>query len=216
MKDSYKLVDSPFVSPSPAGAYFCASDNKDIPARRLLQLLMKKKSTSTVTLMMVELMATVGVNRKELFSLLYRMQTLGWLEGSEKKRKVPEGELEDMLPRLLMELSESGQALLADEQGSHVSSQGFTLKVADELSALSADILSVYESHKSLLRKDLSLNTAAWSMIDSAGNGQICFWPLWIGKHRFVLVIKGEALLNQAALIQLIWLLSIKYSSVKK
>ena len=48
-------------------------------------------------------------------------------------------------------------------------------------------------------------------MIDAAGNGQICFWPLWVGNQRFVLIVKGTPQLNKAALIKLIWKLSIRF-----
>lgn len=207
----YQLSESIYLSPTPAGAYFCVSANSESPSRKLLQALLKRKST--VKLDSDELLLLTGINdRNELFELLYRMQELGWLDGCEQQETVASGGLEDVLPELLVKLSGSGKALLADEQGFYISAQGIPHETAEELSALSADIFSMYERHQGLLKNNLGLETSAWALVDAAGNGQIAFWPLWVGKHRFVLVIQGIPLLNQIEFMYLIWVLSIRYS----
>lgn len=209
--DEYQLSENIYISPTPAGAYFCVSSNSESPSRKLLQALLKEKTTTRLD--SEALLLLTGINEKsELFDLLHRMQSIGWLDGVEEKEIVSEAGLEDILPELLVVLSDSGKALLADEQGFYISAQGFPHETAEELSALSADIFSMYERHQGLLKNNLGLETSAWALIDAAGNGQIGFWPLWVGKHRFVLVIKGVPLLNQAALMKLIWVLSIRYS----
>jgi len=212
MSEQFQLTDNVYISPTPAGAYFCVSSNADVAARKLLKVLMMQ--AETLPLDINELRARLELkSEEELFNLLYRMQELGWLEGIEQKVTAPEGGLEDLLPELLLGLSDSGKVLLADEQGFYISSQGFPHETAEELSALSADLFSLYERHQGLLRNNLSIETSAWAVVDAAGNGQVGFWPLWIGKHRFVLIIRGVPLLNQAALKTLIWLLSIRYSN---
>jgi hypothetical protein len=55
------------------------------------------------------------------------------------------------------------------------------------------------------------LDTAAWALVDAAGNGQVGFWPLFIGEQRFVLVVSDFPYLNQQALTTLVWALSIRY-----
>lgn len=208
--DEYQLSENIYISPTPAGAYFCVSSNSESPSRKLLQALLKEKTTTRLD--SEALFLLTGINEKsKLFDLLHRMQSIGWLDGVEEKEIVSEAGLEDILPELLVALSDSGKALLADEQGFYISAQGFPHETAEELSALSADIFSMYERHQGLLKNNLGLETSAWALIDAAGNGQIGFWPLWVGKHRFVLVIKGVPLLNQAALMKLIWVLSIRY-----
>jgi len=212
MSEQFQLSDNVYISPTPAGAYFCVSGNTDVAARKLLKVLMMQ--AETLPLDINELRARLELKSEdELFNLLYRMQELGWLEGIDQKVIAPEGGLEDLLPELLLGLSDSGKVLLADEQGFYISSQGFPHETAEELSALSADLFSLYERHQGLLRNNLSLETSAWAVVDAAGNGQVGFWPLWIGEHRFVLIIRGVPLLNQAALKTLIWLLSIRYSN---
>jgi hypothetical protein len=209
-KDQYQLLENVYISPTPAGAYFCVSANTDSPSRKLLQSLLKETTTTLLDLDDL-LVLTEMKDKKDLYDLLYRMQSLGWLDGVEEQEFVPSGGLEDILPDLLMGLSDSGKALLADEQGFYVSAQGFPHETAEELSALSADVFSMYERHQGLLKNNLGLETSAWALIDAAGNGHIGFWPLWIGKHRFVLIVKGVPLLNQTALLTLIWVLSIRY-----
>ncbi|MDQ7072636.1 MAG: hypothetical protein Q9N32_02575 [Gammaproteobacteria bacterium] len=208
-QDAYQLSKNVYISPTPAGAYFCVSANSNSPSRKLLQVLLTQKQTLLPD--NYKLQSLTGLtDQNELYELLYRMQSLGWLDGVEQQQTAPEG-VEDVLPDLLVTLSESGHALLADEQGFYLSAQGFPHETAEELSALSADIFSMYERHQALLRNNLGLETSAWALVDAAGNGQIAFWPLWVGKHRFVLVIKGVPLLNNPALMKLIWALSIRY-----
>jgi len=43
------------------------------------------------------------------------------------------------------------------------------------------------------------------------GNSQVGFWPIFVGEHRFGLVIGGLPQLNQAALISLVWALMMRY-----
>jgi len=208
--DSYQLSNNVYVTPTSAGAYFCVSGEGDLPSRKILHTLLKKPAT--LPLNIDELLSLAGLtNESDLLGLLYRMQTLGWIQGVDFQETAPEGELENILPELLGALSDLGKVLLADEQGFYLSSQGFPHETAEELSALSADIFSIYDRHQGLLKNNLSLETSAWAVVDASGNGQIGFWPLWIGGHRFVLIIKGVPLLNQSALMRLVWVLSIRY-----
>ena len=59
----------------------------------------------------------------------------------------------------------------------------------------------------------MGLTTSAWSLSNAAGNSLIGFWPLWIGVHRFVLIIEGVPFLNQPAFMKLIWALSVRYET---
>jgi hypothetical protein len=89
------------------------------------------------------------------------MQGLGWIEGCESPRSAPAAALEDLLPDLLLPLSGSGKALLADSQGFYLDSDGFPHEAAEELSALSADLATLHERRHSLLRNNMSLETSA-------------------------------------------------------
>ena len=114
MSDTFQLTGNVYLSPTPAGAYFCVSGNADVASRKLLKILMMQ--TETLPLDINELRSRLEMDEDELNNLLYRMQELGWLEGLEQKQLVPEGGLEDLLPEILLGLSDSGKVLLADEQ----------------------------------------------------------------------------------------------------
>ncbi len=143
--------------------------------------------------------------------LLKRLQKLGWVQGTPEVQYAPQGNLEALLPDLLIPLSGNGKVLLADYQGFYISGHGFDQEYVEELSALTADLASLQERHMNLLTRDLDMSTSAWALVDAAGNSQIGFWPLYIGEHRFVLAVEGMPCLNQPALMQLIWVLSVRY-----
>lgn len=208
----YQLADNLYISLTPAGAYHAVASNGEEPYRKLLKSILRYRSTPTLTLEgLTEWTGKEDAN--EALDLLYHAQALGWVEGLQAPRMVPEGSLEGVIPGLLPALSGSQKVLLADNQGFYVSSSGFNHETAEELSALSADIASLHDRHIGLLRQNLGLGTAAWALIDSAGNTQIGFWPLFIGEQRFVLIVGGVPYLNKPELVSLIWSLSIRYDN---
>ncbi len=209
----YQLADNLYIAATPAGAYYAVSGPEDDPSRQLLRALLRLEATPPLSLNGLQEW-TGSDDGNESLELLYHAQTLGWLEGVDQQRTAPTGALEDIVPDLLPALSGSGKALLADDQGFYVSSQGFAHETAEELSALSADIASLHDRHRGLLRNNLGLGTGAWALIDAAGNSQVGFWPLFVGDQRFVLAVGGMPHLNQSALTSLVWVLSTRYGAL--
>jgi len=203
--------DKLYVMPTPAGAYFAVSRPHTDPCRTLLTTLLQYRRSPLLTLEDLVIWSQ-SENEKDALDLLNRVQSKGWLQGTETSLKAPDEVLENILPDFLAPLSVDGNALLADHQGLYLASCGFKSRFVDELSALTADLASLQERHLSLLSTNLDLQTSAWALVDAAGNSQIGFWPLYIGEHRFVLAIGGAPSLNQPALTRLIWALSIRYS----
>jgi hypothetical protein len=208
----FSLAEGLFVSTTPAGAYYAVSYPGHEDYRRLLRSLLMRDVTPALSLDALKEWVADHDEHK-VVSLLQRAQGLGWVEGLEQPEQAPVGALEDILPGLLRPLSRSGKALLADGEGFYVSAQGFPHEAAEELSALSADLASLDSRHRRLLTNNLRLTTAAWALVDAAGNSQIGFWPLHIGASRFVLVLAGDPRLNQPALTRLIWALSVRYGA---
>lgn len=210
--NNYQLINRCYVIPTPAGAYYAATSQGKDPARQLLVALMSDKQSHLLGVPQVS--KWTGLKKQEdVLSLLYRMQELGWIQGEENIREAPMGKLEDILPSLLMDLSGSGKALLADSQGFYLATYGFSHESAEELSALSADLLALHKRHKGLLNNNLGMNSSAWSIVDAAGNSQLGFWPLYVGTQHFVLVLSGVPHLNQLSFVQLMWVLSKRYNS---
>ncbi len=209
----YQLINRCYVLPTPGGAYYASTTQTDEPAKRLLVALMSGEHSQLLGV--PQACKWTGLKKQEdVLDLLYRMQNLGWIQGEEVSREAPSGTLEDILPSLLMNFSSTGKALLADNQGFYLASHGFSHETAEELSALSADLLALHERHKGLLNNNIGLHSEAWSVVDAAGNSQVGFWPLYIGNQRFVLVLSGVPHFNQLAFVQLVWVLSKRYNII--
>lgn len=208
----FRLVSGLHLYPTPVGAYQAiSSPNTDKP-RSLIQRLMKLEETPQLKEQQLMLLTDHDEPQKAM-EVLHHCQKLGWVQGVEKPILSPAGALEDLLPVLLGKLSEQGKVLLADEQGFYLASSGFPHEVAEELSALSADSATVHQRRSGLLYNNLGIASHAWAIVDAFGNSQIGFWPIFIGSHRFVIVIAGIPHFNQADFVTLVWALSKRYTS---
>jgi hypothetical protein len=199
-----------YLEPTPAGAFYATSSITEEPARRLLLGIMGESSLPSSDLPRLTMWS--GLSSTEALELVRRLQELGWLGGLEQPLSVPKGTLEEALPDLLSQVSMEGKALLADDQGFYLSSNGIPHETAEALSAVSADLGSLYDRHQRLLTNNLGMREQIWALTNAAGNSQVGFWPLYIGKQRFVLVIQGRPTLNQPAFRDLVWILTIRYS----
>lgn len=207
----YSVREGYFIMPTPAGAYYSVSEGIENAPRRLLRHIMGLDVSPQLDIPTLQGW-TGAKNPDEALDLLFHVQSLGWVEGFREQQQAPSGTLETVLPDLLDALSSNGKALLADEQGFYVASRGFAYETAEELSAVSADLASLYDRHRGLLGRNMGLETSAWALVDAAGNSRVGFWPLYVGKQRFVLVLGGVPRLNQPALTELIWALSKRYA----
>jgi hypothetical protein len=102
--------------------------------------------------------------------------------------------------------------LLADDQGFYLATSGFPHEVAEELSALSAELAIIHKRRSGLLMNNMGFDSHAWAIVNAFGNSQIGFWPVFVGKHQFVIVISGIPHFNQPEFVSLIWALSNRYS----
>ena len=207
----FSLAEDVYIHPTPAGAFYAVSATEPNPTRKLIQFLLTKESTPPLTL--EGLMAwTEMQDEDQALTLLHHAQSLGWLQGLEKPRQCNDEPLETQLPKLLKSLSIQGKVLLADQQGFYLASSGFPHEVAEELSALSADLARLHAPRSGLLVNNLGLASSAWAIVDAAGNGKLGFWPLFIGAQRFVVVISGIPQFNHPDFVHLVWAISRRYA----
>ncbi|ADE16377.1 conserved hypothetical protein [Nitrosococcus halophilus Nc 4] len=206
---NYQIVPNQYVLPTPGGAYYAVSSPMVEPARELLFRLFQEDHTPRLT---AEQVQAWGEEEKVTLELIFRMQSLAWLQGIPLSREAPAGSLEDALPSLLAKLSGTGKALLSDDQGFYLAAHGYTHESAEELSALSADLSALHQRHRGLLQGNLKLRSGGWGLVGAAGTSQIGFWPLYMKKQRFMLVVSGRPHFNQTAFTELVWLLARRYS----
>lgn len=209
----YTLNPGVYVNVTPAGAYRAVVGAQDDAARALLGRLLALPATPMLDQAGLADLAGGG-SKDDLIELLYRLQGLGWLAGSNTQREIPEYNMERDIPRLLCELSSTGKALLADAQGFYLANSGFAHEAVEELAVLAASVAALQTRHAALLNNNLRLATGGWAAVDAAGNSQIGFWPLHVGGQKFVLVVAGYPALERQAFADLVWWLSRRYAAL--
>ncbi|MCK9605984.1 MAG: hypothetical protein M0R33_05975 [Methylomonas sp.] len=205
------LIEGLFLYPTPAGAYQAISTPEADKPRRFLRRLLQEPQTPALNLEPLCRLAESDDHARVL-ELLHHCQKLGWVQGVDDVLQAPQGALEDLLPDLLGRISENGKVLLADEQGFYLACSGFAHEVAEELSALSADLATVHQRRSGLLVSNMGIASHAWAIVDAFGCSQIGFWPLFIGGHHFVIAIAGIPHFNQPEFVSLIWALCTRYT----
>ncbi len=206
----YTLIDGLYLYPTPIGSYYAVSTTEEGKSRKFLKALLQQPDTPALTLETLMTLMNETSEEKAL-ELLFHCQKLGWVQGIKEIINSPVGALEDILPPLMSNLSGLGKALLSDNQGFYLACHGYPHEVAEELSALSAELAIVHQKRSGLLMNNLGLGSHAWSIVDAFGNSQTGFWPVYIGKNRFVITISGIPHFNQPDFVSLIWTLNIRY-----
>lgn len=207
----FNLTEGLYLCPTPAGAYYAVCSTEEDKPRQFIRKMLQLPDTLALTL--ENLQRLMGqTDAEKCFELLYHCQKLGWVQGLSTKQNYPSDLLENILPGLLSKMSESGKVLLADMQGFYLASHGFPHEVAEELSALSAEIETLHGRRSGVLMNNLGVASQSWAIVDVFGNSQIGFWPLFIGNNRFIIVISGVPHFNQPEFVSLIWALSLRYS----
>lgn len=205
------LADNLFLYPTPVGTYYAVTSPEEEKSRSFIKQLLLEKETPALTLpTLIRLMEED--DESKVLSLVSHCYKLGWVQGVEKKINSPQGALEEILPILLRDISETGKVLLADDQGFYLACHGYPHEVAEEISALGADIATVHNRRSGLLVNNLGIGSHAWAIVDAFGNSQTGFWPIFIGANRFVIAISGIPHFNQDDFVKLIWALSIRYA----
>jgi hypothetical protein len=209
----YKLVEGLYIYPTPAGAYYAVSSTDDDKPRRFLKSLLQQQQTPKLTLENLFVLQGESTDEEKACELLHHCQKLGWVQGLESPKEFPQGALEDILPSFLKKIAENGKVLLADDQGFYLALSGFVHEVAEELSALGAEISTLHMRRSGLLMSNMGLGSHAWAVVNAAGKSQVGFWPVFIGKNRFVITVSGTPHFNQPEFVSLAWALSIRYSA---
>jgi hypothetical protein len=207
----YTLSDGLFIYPTPAGAYYAvSSDDNEVHREFIRQLLLQPVLPA---LNLDNLRILLGYDDpQECYKILYHCQKFNWLQGLETEKQYPSDSLERILPGLLANMSDSGQVLLADKDGFNLASLGFPESMSDELAVVSAEIETLHQRRSGVLGKNMGITSRSWGIIDVFGNSQLGFWPLFLGKNYFTLVIAGTPRFNQPEFVELIWALSMRYA----
>ena len=208
---NHEIKEGCYLKVTSAGAYYCMTSSEPDLARNVIANLLSEKKTLLLTDEKID--EWFGENREQGYSVLHHLQKLNWLTASEEELTCSSLKLEQILPTILGDLSSQNKVLLADSHGFYLSSVGFPHESAEEISALSADLISMHERHKGVLNGNLKMSSSNWGMIDSAGHNQLGFWPLHVGRETFSLVIGNRPILEHQSFVTLAWILHTRYAS---
>jgi hypothetical protein len=209
---NYSLTEGLYLQPTPAGAYYAVCSEESDRPRQFLRNLLLQKETLPLTIESLQQLMEHDEEDKCL-ELLHHCQKLHWVQGLTEAQSYPSDALETILPDYLSKISENGKVLLAERQGFYLASHGFPHEVAEELSALSAEIATVHDRRSGLLMNNMGLGSHAWGIVDVFGNSKVGFWPLFIAKNRFVIAISGIPHFNHPEFVSLVWALTIRYAT---
>jgi hypothetical protein len=205
----YQLSDNVHIIPTPLGAYYATSNPHTGPARELILDMLTNDSTQTVSI--EQLRRYTG--KSDPLQLLFRMESVRWIRGLAEAETLPSMHIEDDVPDLLGQLSDSGKALLTDTEGFHLVNAGFSQELAEQLALLAAEISALQHKHGELIRTKLNTGVPALAIVDSGGISNLGFWPLYIGKHQFMLIVAGMPQFDRQAYMYLIWALCRRYNN---
>lgn len=207
----FTLVDNLYIHPTPGGCYHAFSNPSQSPTKQMIRSLLSQPSSPELTLPGLKRWSGIEDDEQAL-SMLERLQEIGWVQGFHAPVRCLDKPLEDALPDLMSTLGSQNKVLLADAQGFYLAANGFPHEVAEELSALSASLADLHERRSGLLLNNMGMNSSAWSLVESSGNSLLGFWPIYIGKTRFVLAISGMPKLNHPNFVTLVWMLNLRYT----
>lgn len=195
-----------YLMPTPAAAFHVVAGEADTRLRRFLLAVIANAGSIRPDMAMLRCWSALD-DEAQARGFVEQLVQTGWLQMSTQALELPDGQLEDWLPKLLPPLSPEGQVLLADPQGFAVYSHGFPPETVDELAALSADLANLDQRRGKVLHGLPGLSGGAWALTGPTGQSRIGFWPLYVGNDCFVLVVAGLPLFNQPELVSLVVLL---------
>lgn len=209
MNTGYELLQDVYLTVTPGGAYYAASQAEPDAVARLLFALLSEAATPLLG--SIDLAQVCGGDAEGAASLLDSAQRLGLITGASTARHVPGGALAGVLPGMVERLSHDHKALIADAQGFCIANAGFTHEAAEEVSVLSADLASLSSRRSGVIQGNLRIESRNWALVDASGNSKLGFWPLRIGANTFVLVVQGVPAFNQWAYCDVVWALCKRY-----
>lgn len=209
MKD-YDLVSGTYVMATPAGAYHAISHAGTEKSRRVIRHLLKEPRTPRADEAFLKRVEQ-SVEIDSVPEILFELQAIGYLDGSDRPLEAPDEAIEDLVKRTIAGMSSRKKALLTDDQGFYLAAAGFPHETAGELAALAAQLGEAYDRRRGVLRDNLGFDTSAMALVDSSGASEIGFWPLYVGRTRFTLVIEGAPKFNQSPFTELAWALTRRY-----
>lgn len=128
----------------------------------------------------------------------------GWVQPLRRALQAPDTRLDDFVQHVIASLSGERRAVLASDSGFCLGRSGVTQEEAEALSAAAAD-LSAYAARQARRGWSGASGYVSFTTDPTLLMPDTSFMPFWADGAGYVLVIQGEPLLNNPALVELLW-----------
>lgn len=128
----------------------------------------------------------------------------GWLEVLRRPLQGPDARLDDFLQHVIASLSGERVAVLASDGGFCVGRSGLPQEQAETLAAAAADFGS-YAQRQARRGWSGAMRGVAFHDDPDLLLPSTSFVPLWVDGSGYWLILGGEPLLNNPALVELLW-----------
>ncbi|MDR3369022.1 hypothetical protein [Rhodoferax sp.] len=136
----------------------------------------------------------------------------GWVERLKRPLQGPDARLDDFLQQVIASLSGERRAVLASESGFCLAHTGMSQDEADALSAAVADY-SDFAARQARRGWEGASRYVSFHSDPEFLLPSYCFIPFWVDESGYWLALAGEPLLNNPALVELLW--SIKQAGTR-
>ena len=198
----------PYLMLTPAGAMVAFADRAPDETATMLQSLMPRG----VSLRRSEWLERLPGHA----SLLPRALHEGWVHEVERELQAPDVRLDNYLPHAIAGLSGARTAALASDDGFCLARVGYSQDEADTLCVAAADFFNFVERQKQRGFKGTGRAVSFHEGIDMLLPATT-FMLFWVDGVGYWLILGGEPLLNNRALVELIWGIRVagtKFSTV--
>ncbi|MDO5288896.1 MAG: hypothetical protein Q4F13_04595 [Pseudomonadota bacterium] len=186
----------PYLMLTPAGALHAFADKVPDETCAMLQALMPRG----VSLRRSEWLAQAQGHKALLARALYE----GWVHEVERELQAPDVRLDNYLPHAIAGLSGSRMAALASDDGFCLARVGYSQDEADTLCVAAADFFDFVARQKQRGFKGTGRAVSFHEGIDML-LPTTTFMLFWVDGVGYWLILGGEPLLNNRALVELIW-----------
>jgi hypothetical protein len=128
----------------------------------------------------------------------------GWVQPLRRPVQSPKARLDDFLPQVIASLSGECRAVLASEDGFCLGRAGMAQEQAEIVSAAAADY-SEFATRQARRGWDGATRCVAFHGDAPFLQPSCSFVPFWVDGAGYWLIMMGEPLLNNPALLELIW-----------
>jgi hypothetical protein len=206
------IINDVYIQVTPAGAFYCLSEkDKNNASRKILSNIMLHGDQQKASMDMVKIITEID-NEDTAADELIRLQKIGFIGGFSFPHPKVSGNMETVMPSLLKTLSDKGRSLLSDNNGFYLCASSIPHESAENLAAMSADLMRVQATHERLLANNLHIPASGWGMIGPSGLSTLGIWPLYVNDNEFLLTVIGVPKLQGLGLVQMATWMIEKFS----